>query len=231
MFAASRDDRLRAGKHERLLDAALELFAERGFHGTSVPLVLERAGVGASSLYRRFPSKEALVNAVFREAKGRLGAALRDGLDLDGEPRALFAAFWERLVAFARREPVAFRFLELQDHAPYLDSESRKLELGVLAPIYLACLDFQRRGALRGDVAPETVLAFVWGAFVGLFKAERTHGVAVGDDALAAARDACFRAFATAGADAPVPRPKPPGPATGEPSAPATKKPCRRSAH
>lgn len=183
-------------KYRSVLDAALALFAERGFHGTSVPLVLSSAGVGASSLYRRFPSKEALVNAVFREAKQRLATALRDGLDMDQPPRALFDAFWGRLAAFARQEPVAFRFLELQDHAPYLDSESRAVEMAVLAPIYLACLDLQRRGVFRAEIAAETIIAFVWGAFVGLFKAERTHAVRVTDAALEAARDACWRAFA-----------------------------------
>ena len=57
--------------------AALQLFAERGYHGTSVPSVMERAGVGGGSLYRLFESKEVLVNAVFRDAKGRLESALR----------------------------------------------------------------------------------------------------------------------------------------------------------
>ncbi|MCA9598329.1 MAG: TetR/AcrR family transcriptional regulator [Myxococcales bacterium] len=181
------------------MQAALELFAERGFHGTSVPMVLERAGVGASSLYRRFGSKEALVNAVFREAKQRLAAALA-GLDLQQPPRELFADFWQRLSGFARQDPVAFHFLELQDHAPYLDSESRALELGVLAPIYLACLDFQRQGVFRKDLPAETIIALVWGAFVGLFKAERTHSVAVTNEALEGAREACWRAFAISAA-------------------------------
>jgi AcrR family transcriptional regulator len=183
-------------KQEKVLRAALELFGERGYHGTSVPMVLERAGVGASSLYRRFASKEALVNAVFREAKERLAVELA-GLDFDAAPRALFDDFWRRLTSFARRDPIAFRFLELHDHAPYLDAESRALELRVLTPIYLACLDFQRRGAFRRDAPPETIIAFVWGACVGLFKAERTHGVPVTDGALDAARDAAWRAFAT----------------------------------
>jgi hypothetical protein len=133
---------------------------------------------------------------VFREAKQRLGAELA-GLDLSAPPRELFDEFWRRLASFARRDPVTFHFLELQDHAPYLDAESRATELGVLAPIYLACLDFQRRGTFRDDVPAETVMAFIWGAFVGLFKAERTHHVAVGQTALEAARDACWRAFAT----------------------------------
>jgi AcrR family transcriptional regulator len=180
----------------RVLDAALGLFAERGYHGTSVPSVMERAGVGGGSLYRLFESKEALVNAVFRDAKSRLQRALRDGLRTDLPPRQLFDEMWARLAAFARAEPLRFRFLELQDHAPYLDGESRQLELSVLAPIVLACMDFQRRGVFRGDVDAPTIMAFVWGAFVGLVKAERLGYVKVEPAAFEAARDACWRAFA-----------------------------------
>ena len=108
----------------------------------------------------------------------------------------MFDAFWTRLAAFARAEPLRFRFLELQDHAPYLDGESRQLELSVLAPILLACIDFQRQGVFRPDVDPPTIIAFVWGAFVGLVKAERLGYVKLTEARLDAARDACWRAFA-----------------------------------
>jgi len=181
----------------RVIDAALELFAERGYHGTSVPAVMERAGVGGGSLYRLFESKEALVNAVFRDAKGRLERALGEGAPRDLPPHEQFDDFWARLTAFARAEPLRFRFLELQDHAPYLDGESRQLELSVLAPILLACMDFQRRGVLRTDVDAPTIMAFVWGAFVGLVKAERLGYVKLSPAAIDAARDACWRAFAS----------------------------------
>jgi AcrR family transcriptional regulator len=194
---ASGDSR-REALVSRILDAALELFAERGYHGTSVPSVMDRAGVGGGSLYRLFESKEVLVNAVFREAKGRLARALRDGVDADLPPRALFDELWARLTAFARAEPLRFRFLELQDHAPYLDGESRQLELTVLAPMLLACMDFQRRGVFRSDVEAPTIMAFVWGAFVGLVKSERLGYVKLGPPAFDAARDACWRAFALA---------------------------------
>ena len=53
--------------------AALELFVERGFYGTAVPEIAERAGVGAGTIYRYFESKEALVNALYREQKLRFG--------------------------------------------------------------------------------------------------------------------------------------------------------------
>ena len=49
---------------ERVLEAARELFAERGL---DVPLreVARRAGVGPATLYRRFPTKQSLVDAAF----------------------------------------------------------------------------------------------------------------------------------------------------------------------
>lgn len=180
----------------RVIEAALELFAERGYHGTSVPAVMERAGIGAGSLYRLFDSKEVLVNAVFRDAKRRLELALRDGLRMDREPRALFDELWSRLAAFAAAEPVAFRFLELQDHTPYLDGASRQQEIAVLAPIALGCMDLQRRGVFRQDVSADVIIAFVWGAFVGLVKAARLGYLKLGQAQIDAARDACWRAFA-----------------------------------
>jgi TetR/AcrR family transcriptional regulator, repressor of fatR-cypB operon len=194
--AQRRPEVAREAQKARLIAAALELFAERGYHGTTIPAVMEAAGVGAGTVYRLFESKEALVNAVFRDAKRRLERALADGLSTDLAPRALFDGFWARLARFAKDEPVAFRFLELQDHVPYLDGESRGVELGVLAPILLGCMDLQRRGVLRAEVPPDVTIALVWGAFVGLVKAERLGYLRLDDATFTAARDACWRAIA-----------------------------------
>src|SRR5258707_1870489 len=90
----------RGDKRERILQAALELFAERGFHGTAVPLVAARAGVGAGTLYRYFESKEALVNALFRHWKSELTRALLDGFPGDATPREQFHQFWKRMCRF-----------------------------------------------------------------------------------------------------------------------------------
>ncbi|MEZ4219371.1 MAG: TetR/AcrR family transcriptional regulator [Polyangiaceae bacterium] len=187
-------ERKKADKRRRLLDAALRLFAERGFHGTAVPLVAKEAGVSPGSVYRFFESKEALVNAVFQQSKRALGAALAD-VDLSRPSKATFDELWARLLRFAREQPTAFHFLELQDHAPYLDEDSKSLELTVLAPIAAACSELQRSGELDDRVSVEVVLAFVWGAFVGLFKAERHGYLTLDDSQVAQARDACFHAF------------------------------------
>ncbi len=194
--AAAPVERRMFEKRRRIVRAALELFAERGYHGTAVPLVAERAKVGAGTIYRFFDSKEALVNAAFEDAKSRLGAALLTGLDLSAGPRPLFEAFWQRLVAFARSDPAAFHFLELQDHAPYLDPERRGLERQVLSPIHAVCTAFQQSGVVRSDMDSGAIIAFCWGAFVGLMKAERLGYLELNDDTFREAREACWRAFA-----------------------------------
>src|SRR4051812_21502122 len=89
----------------RILSAALQAFADRGYHGTSIPEIAQAAGVGVASIYRRFESKERLVNAVFRDAKSRLRDALLLDLDLQSTPRAMFIELWSRLVRFQQGQP------------------------------------------------------------------------------------------------------------------------------
>src|SRR3954465_3708775 len=49
---------------ERVLDAALELFGERGYHATSIAEIGERADIAKSVLYHYFESKAALYEAI-----------------------------------------------------------------------------------------------------------------------------------------------------------------------
>lgn len=58
-------------KREQLLDAALELFNERGFAGAGIDAILARAGVAKMTLYKHFTSKDELVLATLRRADER----------------------------------------------------------------------------------------------------------------------------------------------------------------
>ena len=184
-------------KRRLILDAALRVFAERGFHGTSVPEVAEAARVGTGTLYRYFANKEALVNEVYRDAKLRLRSALLDGLgapksDRLDDAERWFHQLWQRLGSFAAAEPEAFRFLEMQDHVAYLDAESRQIELSVIGPLFMA--GKQMRDRATPSVAPTDILfALLWGAFVGLIKAGRLGYLTLDAARLAQAGHACWR--------------------------------------
>lgn len=169
-MAAAESRRDPSDKRRAILDAALELFSERGFHGTAVPLVAERAGVGAGTLYRYFDSKEALVNALYRHWKMHLGSSLLERFPTGQPPRMMFFECYRRLCRFAIDHPRAFNFLELHHHAPYLDEESRSCDMLVLAPIRAFAEDAQRALALK-NAAPELLMAIVYGAVVGIVRA------------------------------------------------------------
>ncbi len=120
-------------RREAVLDAAAELFLDRGFHGTSVDDVGQAAGISGPGLYRHFPSKDALLMAVFdriwRRLKPALDAAegeapadaLRTLLDaqLDlafDQPAALVL-----LVRELRHLPDDYRDRAVRNHRRYLD--------------------------------------------------------------------------------------------------------------
>ncbi len=157
-------------KRQAILDAALALFAERGFHGTAVPLVADKAGVGAGTLYRYFESKEALVNALYRQCKGALAHALLDGFPLDAPVRAQFGECWQRMSRFAVQSARAFAFLELHHHGKYIDAESRAMDDAVLGPIRAFVLQAQAAEQVKA-LPPEVLIAVVYGALVGVVRA------------------------------------------------------------
>src|SRR5260370_41542128 len=59
--------------YERLLAAALAAFAERGADDVSLEEIARRAGVGIGTLYRHFPTRPALLEAVYRDQVEALG--------------------------------------------------------------------------------------------------------------------------------------------------------------
>jgi AcrR family transcriptional regulator len=78
----------------RILEAAAEAFAERGLTIT-MDDIAEHAGVGVGTVYRRFPQKELLIEALFEERVGELVALAEEALEAD-DP-------WQGLVDFLER--------------------------------------------------------------------------------------------------------------------------------
>ena len=65
-------------KQERILEAALQLFAQEGFHATSTSKVAKLAEVSEGLIFRHFENKEGLLQAVLEEGEKRLKALFVD---------------------------------------------------------------------------------------------------------------------------------------------------------
>jgi TetR/AcrR family transcriptional regulator, repressor of fatR-cypB operon len=177
-------------KRVAIIEAARDLFAERGFHGTAVPLIADRAGVGAGTIYRHFESKENLVNVVYRQCKTTMMEVLLDDFPVAQPPRLQFRAFWRRLAQFARENPQAMAFLALHHHAPYLDAESLALEELSLTPA-LSFIGAAQAQLVIKEIEPAALAALVTGAFHGLFQGAE-QGLYVLDEGLMDTTENCL---------------------------------------
>jgi TetR/AcrR family transcriptional regulator, repressor of fatR-cypB operon len=156
-------------KREAILEAALHLFVERGFFGTAVPEIADRAGVGAGTIYRYFESKEALVNAIYRQEKLHFAHVVLDGFPAAAATREQFRVLWTRMAKFATEHTAAFIFLELHHHARYLDAESRAVEQRMTELFTKVVTDAQARHELKAG-PPRLLMGLVMGAFVGVIR-------------------------------------------------------------
>jgi AcrR family transcriptional regulator len=83
---------------ERLIDAARDVFREQGYDA-SLDEVAKRAGVGAGTLYRHFPSRDVLMDAIMQSWVDRVNDSADKVLVREGEPRDLLLEWFETYVA------------------------------------------------------------------------------------------------------------------------------------
>jgi TetR/AcrR family transcriptional regulator len=76
----SRREREKLRQRQEILDAALELFSERGYHNVSVNEIAEKSEFAVGTLYKFFSSKEDIYNSLMIENSNRFFNALMDAL-------------------------------------------------------------------------------------------------------------------------------------------------------
>ncbi len=92
--------------HERALVAALDCFVERGYHGTTIRQIANRAGVSVPGLYHHFASKLALLERLIDDTMDDLVATTADALAQAGsEPAEQFVAVVDAHVRFHCQRP------------------------------------------------------------------------------------------------------------------------------
>jgi AcrR family transcriptional regulator len=156
----------------RILAAAAEVFAERGL---DVPLddIAVAAGVGVGTVYRRFPDKDALIDALFEDKIADVEAAARRALEID-DPWDAFEALMRAMCRMQAEDRGLKEALLARDRGRERVAMARER----IAPIATQVLQrAQEAGAVRADLGAFDVplMHFAVG-----FVAERTRDAAPG---------------------------------------------------
>jgi TetR/AcrR family transcriptional repressor of mexJK operon len=143
--------------HGRILDAAADIFFDRGYGETSIEAIASRAGIGKLTLYRRFPGKAALFHAVVLRLFDQWKAALAEVGDSDGAAGDVLTELGRQMLSIVL-SPISIAF-----HRILFAEGSRLPDLCATMyqpraeaadgrdPIRVILRRLAARGAVRGD--------------------------------------------------------------------------------
>jgi len=106
-------------KRSDIIQAALDLIVERGFHGTSMAMVAEKADVGAGTIYHYFESKDALIKELYQELEQKVMVTLGEGDPISKPIKERFIHLWTVLLKYFIAHPLYFRYIEQYHNSPY----------------------------------------------------------------------------------------------------------------
>jgi AcrR family transcriptional regulator len=144
--------------YEKVLAAARAAFAEGG-ESTALEEIARRAGVGIGTLYRNFPSRQALVEALYLD---EVEEVCRSAAELDGgDPWDALNRWFERFIAYiATKQALAHELLNYLDKDAPLFRDCREQLFAAGEPLLRRA---QEAGVARRDVTIAQVIQMVIG--------------------------------------------------------------------
>jgi TetR/AcrR family transcriptional regulator len=160
--APSRKTRTGEANAERILDAALEVFAAFGFRGARIDQIAAAAGLSKPNLLYYFRTKEELYSAVLARTLNMWLEPLRE-LDARSDPRAALTAYIERKLHYSRTHPVASRLfaMEMLQGAPHLSPALTSTLLDLVETKSRTIEGWIREGRLR-PLDPKHFIFAIW---------------------------------------------------------------------
>ncbi len=147
--------RRKEARPQELLDAALEVFVERGFAAARTDDVAQRAGVSKGTLYLYYPSKEDLLKAVITHSLASEIAEGRRIVDAHAGSAVLLlrefvVAWWARLLDSPASGVFKLMITEVRNHPEVAEFYARE----VMMPGEQVLTDVLQRGIDRGEFHP-----------------------------------------------------------------------------
>ncbi len=135
---------------ERILEGAREAFAVLGADA-QMDEVARLAGVGVGTVYRHFPTKEALLGELVRQKLATMTVNVREALTVDGEPFTVLGDLLRRNAALAAKDAaIQFAMLAAGERVWEQAHDEQQILLGLTDELIGRA---QRAGTMRPDVS------------------------------------------------------------------------------
>lgn len=150
-------DKLPPEKRARIMNAAVEEFANNGFENTSIQQIAKKSGISVGSVYKYFENKEALFTSVVQQGLSSLEDLLVDLADSSEDIYIKADIIIRNLLDFSRKQPNLVKLycqLTTGGNSEFLDGLSQRIE-ALSASIYTEAISkAQETGDVRKDANP-----------------------------------------------------------------------------
>ena len=106
----------RPSQENKILEAALRCFAEKGYEGTTIRHIAAAAGVTEGAIYRHYPTKEAVAQSLFTHYLTLLANQLQEIAQSEQSVKARLQLIVQSLLDQYRENPAAATFVLLRQH-------------------------------------------------------------------------------------------------------------------
>ena len=143
-----------ARTRERILEAAVEVFARRGFHGSRIADIAEQAGIAYGLVYHHFRNKDDILAAIFGERWGNHMSYLAQLVESEASFRDKLARLVHFWIESYRTDPHLMTVMinEISRSYDFLDSRDLVAVMNVFDFVKRLIEDGRARGELRSDV-------------------------------------------------------------------------------
>jgi AcrR family transcriptional regulator len=148
-------------KRTAILEAALKLFTERGFHGTSTAHISKEAGVATGTLFNYFPTKEDLINSLYFEVKGDLSHAMGKDLEAECTFQDKLRKIWFNLSMWGVSSQNEFHFVGQFCSSPYITKFTRDEVMKEYVFLHKLVDEGIKTGEIR-DFSAELIIAMFY---------------------------------------------------------------------
>jgi AcrR family transcriptional regulator len=159
-----------SGKRDDLLNAALKLIAEQGFHAAPMSKIAEQANIGVGTIYRYFKNKEELINGLYLEIRKRMAEAIVQGNDENASVKAQFIYALKNLIQYLIVNPAEIQFTQQYENSPFI-TETTKNEISKTASPLSDLLERAKAEKLLKNLPLEMLMSMFSGVSMGLLKA------------------------------------------------------------
>ncbi|WP_290790768.1 TetR/AcrR family transcriptional regulator [Flavihumibacter sp. UBA7668] len=149
-------------KKEQIILAAMKLLTEKGVQATPMSAIAKAANTGMGTIYNYFPTKEALINAIYLHIKGSEFHLLGTAPDESKSLKSRFFQFYAVFVDFYLKYPYSFAFMDQFHSSPIITEETREMGKANFLPVINLLMQGQKDGIIK-EMELESLLQFLSG--------------------------------------------------------------------